>query len=106
MGDEGAGPAMVVVVAMAVPCSVPVRVRLPLVDAEGRKLRSSVTVPDPLPTRVAFNVQLWPAVNAPSTLEVNEQPLLLQPVTLKFVVLVTVLEPVTAWLPASVNVAL
>src|SRR5580692_6556823 len=100
MGDEGAGPAMVVVVAIAVPCSVPVKVRLPLVDA-GRKLKSSVTVPEPLPTRVAFNVQLWPAVKAPSTLEVNGQPLLLPPVTLKFVVLVTVLEPVIACVPAS-----
>ena len=96
---------MVVVVAIAVPCRVPVRVRLPLVDA-GRKLRPSVTVPEPLPTKVAFNVQLWPAVKAPNTLEVNGQPSLFPPVTLKFVVLVTVFEPVNGCVPALVNVAL
>ena len=48
---------MVVVVEIAEPVNVPVSVKLPMVDAAGRKLSASVTLPEPLPTSDAEIVQ-------------------------------------------------
>jgi hypothetical protein len=97
---------MVVVVPIAVPCSVPVNVRLPMVDAAGRYESKSVTVPVPAPTSVAESVQLWPLESAPRTLELSGQPFELPAVTLKFVVLVTGFDPVIACVPTSLKTPL
>ena len=80
---------------IAEPVNVPVSVKLPMVDAAGRKLSASVTLPEPLPTRDAEIVQAVAAGKAPRTLLENVQPLLVPPTTLKLVVLVTGFEPVT-----------
>ena len=96
VGFVGVGTLMFVVVATAVPVSVPVNVRLPAVDAAGRYVSTSLTVPVPAPTKFAVSVHALPAACAARMLELNVQPLAAPPVTLKFVVFVTVFEPVTA----------
>lgn len=85
-----------VVVAIADPVRVPFSVRVPTVEADGTKLNTSDTLPEPAPTNVAESVQAAPVCSPPRTLFVKVHPLVLPPVTLKLVVLVTVFEPVMA----------